>query len=298
VTAVDSPHAALEAVGVSKRYRRGVLALSNVSLQVAPASITALVGPNAAGKSTLIKTWVAFERPTAGSVRVVGADPWHDRARALTHVGYVPQQPALYRGLTVSDHLDVAIRVRRGFDKVAAMRHLDDLAVPLRARATELSGGQQTQVMLAIALGTHADVLLLDEPLASLDPLARGEFLAKVRVAVRERGSTALLSSHIISDIAQVCDHLVVLGLGLVLLDDSIAAAVARHRIILADAPLPRAVDVVGDFHDDVGHNRRLVRVKQGALADTSAGADGLSAASLEDVVKGYLSAGRSAGPR
>jgi ABC-2 type transport system ATP-binding protein len=263
VTVAHPDNAALEATGLSKQYKGGALALSNVSLSIRPRSITALVGPNAAGKSTLIKTWVAFERPTAGSVMVMGTDPWRNRSQALSHVGYVPQQPALYRGLTVADHLDVAASVRRGFDKAAALDHLADFVIPLRSRPTNLSGGQQAQVMLAIALGTRADVLLLDEPLASLDPLARSEFLARVRMAVRDRGATAVLSSHIVSDIAQVCDRLIVLSLGQVLLDDSITHAISRHRTVPTDAPLKPGVIAVGAFHDEATVQRMLVRFRE-----------------------------------
>lgn len=289
---VAHPDAALEARGVSKQYKGGVLALSNLSLSIPRRSITALVGPNAAGKSSLIKTWVAFERPTAGSVLVMGTDPWRHRSEALSHLGYVPQQPALYRGLTVAAHLDVAARVRSGFDKAAAVEHVRDFLIPLHARPTELSGGQQAQVMLAIALGTRADVLLLDEPLASLDPLARSEFLAQVRMAVRDGGATALLSSHIVSDIDQVCDRLVVLGRGQVLLDDSIADAVSRHRTLPADVPVDPRVVEVGSFHDEATVLRTLVCFREPVTADIAADGD-LRRASLDEIVKGYLAAGR-----
>ena len=292
--------AALEAIGLTKQYRRGTLALSNVSVEVAPGSITALVGPNAAGKSTLIRTWVGFERPTDGSVRVSGIDPSREPAAALRHVGYVPQQPALYRELTTADHLALAAHLRPTFDRAVAERHLEYLAIPLRARATTLSGGQQAQVMLAVALGTRADVLLLDEPLASLDPLARSEFLTVLRTAVRENGSTALLSSHIVTDVEQVCDRLIVLGIGHVLLDEGLADAVAGHSVRVGDggptaggtagAPPHEAGDatVVGRFPTDAGQLLTLVRVRPGVPIDGD-----LRPATLDEVVKGYLSAGR-----
>lgn len=287
--------AALEATGLSKRYGRGrAPALSDVWLRVMRGSITALVGPNAAGKSTLIKTWVAFERPTAGNVAVMGKDPWQNRTDTLKHLSYVPQQPALYRGISAADHLDIAARARRGFDKVAARQHLQYLTIPPGARPTDLSGGQQAQVMLAIALGTRADVLLLDEPVASLDPLARSEFLALVRMAVQERGATVLLSSHVVSDIAQVCDRLVVLGLGQILLDESISGALDSHWIARPDVPLPAGAVAVGSFHDDATLPRLLVRVAQ-APADSPVGDGTLLRASLDDIVKGYLAAGRRA---
>lgn len=279
----------LEAVGLTKRYLGGVLALDAVSLDVHGGVITALVGPNAAGKSTLIKAWVGFERPTSGLVRVCGVDPWRQRDEALRHLAYVPQQPALYRSLTVAHHLDMAARIRRGFDLAGAKVHLSDLGIPLKTRPTALSGGQQAQVMLAIAIGTRADVLLLDEPLASLDPLARTEFLAIVRSAVRDRSGTALLASHIVSDIEQVCDRVVVLGVGRVLLDESIDRAKSVHRVVRGSEP-PQAA-VIGRFSDD-GEPISLVRI------DASSGPDATAAihydpASLDHIVKGYLAAGR-----
>ena len=158
--------------------------------------ITALVGPNGAGKSTLIKGWIGFERPTAGRLEVQGIDPWRDRVAAVGRLAYVPQAASLYRDLTVADHLALGATLRRGFDRAGAAERLDALAIPLGARAGELSGGQQAQVGLALALGTWAPVLLLDEPLASLDPLARREFLAVLVDAVRTTGATALLVAH------------------------------------------------------------------------------------------------------
>ena len=222
---------ALEAHGVGKRYRRGrPWALRDVDLAIVEGSITALVGPNGAGKSTLIKGYVGFERPTAGHLAVWGIDPWRDRGAAIRQIGYVPQAASLYRELTVADHLALAARLRTGFDRAGSERRLEQLGIPLVATADELSGGQQAQVGLAIALGTRARVLLLDEPLAALDPLARREFLHVMVDAVRAAGSTALLASHVITDIEQACDRLLVLGGGRTLLDVSIAEARARRR--------------------------------------------------------------------
>jgi ABC-2 type transport system ATP-binding protein len=163
-------------MGLAKRYRRGVWALQGIDLALPAGGITALVGPNAAGKSTLIKTWVGFEKPTRGSARVAGIDPWRDRSAALAHFGYVTQSPSLYDGLTVEDHLDLARQLRPSFDRDYARRRMSELDIPLDRQGRDLSGGQQAQVALALALGTRAPILLLDEPLASLDPLARREF--------------------------------------------------------------------------------------------------------------------------
>jgi ABC-2 type transport system ATP-binding protein len=274
---------ALEAHGVGKRYRRGrPWALRDVDLAIVEGSITALVGPNGAGKSTLIKGYVGFEQPTAGRLAVWGIDPWRDRGNAIRRIGYVPQAASLYRELSVADHLALAARFRPAFDRQASELRLEALDIPLRATADELSGGQQAQVGLAIALGTRAPVLLLDEPLAALDPLARREFLHVMADAVREAGSTALLASHVITDIEQACDRLLVLGGGRTLLDVSIVEARAAHRVVEGDGSIGD-VRLVGRFPDPEG---RLVALVEGAGPGRPA--------TLEEVVLGHLAAGRT----
>ena len=259
---------ALEAHGIGKRYRRRrPWALRDLDLAVPTGSITALVGPNGAGKSTLIKGCIGFERPTAGRLLVDGVDPWRDRAEALRRVGYVPQAASLYRELSVADHLSLAARWRPGFDRGDAERRLDQLDIPLDARADELSGGQQAQVGLAIALGTRAPVLLLDEPLASLDPLARREFLHVLVDAVRASGATALLSSHVITDIEQACDRLVVLGGGRPLLDVSMEAARAGHRVVDGRRAAGRRATSSGGSRTPMGCRSPSSRVARGRAA-------------------------------
>jgi ABC-2 type transport system ATP-binding protein len=206
-----------------------------------------------------------------------------DGAAATAKVGYVPQAPSLYRELTVDDHVLLAVTLRPGFDPALARSRLDQLAIPLTSRADELSGGQQAQVGLALALGARAPVLLLDEPLASLDPLARREFLHVLVDAVRADGATALLSSHVITDIEQACDRLLVLGGGRKLLDLSIAESLAAHRMVEAAIP---ADDVVGTFMDTTGESVSLVRAASGAPTRGRP-------ATLEEVVLGHLAAGR-----
>jgi ABC-2 type transport system ATP-binding protein len=278
-----------EAHGLGKRYRRRHWALRDVDVAVPAGSITALVGPNGAGKSTMIKAGVGFERPTAGRVLVAGVDPWRDRATAIARVGYVAQAPSLYRELRVDEHVALAATLRPGFDAVMARRRLDQLSIPLDSRADELSGGQQAQVGLALALGTRAPVLLLDEPLASLDPLARREFLHVLVDAVREEGATALLSSHVITDIEQACDRLLVLGGGRKLLDLSIADSIAAHRVVDGVGAQDQ---LVGSFMDVDGATVSLVRAAPVSMGG-HAGAHGRPA-TLEEVVLGHLAAGRA----
>jgi ABC-2 type transport system ATP-binding protein len=177
----------------------------------------------------------------------------------------------------------MAASLRDGFDSQLARQRLDELAIPSSAPADELSGGQQAQVGLALALGTRAPVLLLDEPLASLDPLARREFLHVLVDAARADGITALLSSHVITDIEQACDHLLVLGGGRVLLDLSIDSAIAEHRVI-ETGQATGAATVVGTFPGPAGERLDLI------TGDATQGRP----STLEEVVLGHLAVGRT----
>ncbi len=282
----ESAAPALAVRGLVKRYGRQP-ALRGLDLVIDEPGLIALVGPNGAGKSTLIKAWVGLERPSAGHVAIRGIDPWREPARAIALVGYVPQSPALYEGFTVADHLALALSLRRGFDRPYAERRLRELGVPLDQRAGQLSGGQRAQLGLALALATRARVLLLDEPLASLDPLARREFLHILVDAVRAEGSTALLSSHVVTDIEQACDRLVVLGNGRKLLDAGIADALERHAVCPVGASVPVDATLMGAFE-----TAERARVQLWRLGDAWSYA--LPRATLEEVVLGYLAASRS----
>jgi ABC-2 type transport system ATP-binding protein len=284
--------AALAAHGLSKRFKKKV-ALDAVDLSVPAGSVTALVGPNGAGKTTLIRICMAFERPNAGGVEVDGVNPWKHRVDALRRVGYVPQTPAVYRGLSVEDHLAMARSLHSGFDTDYARRRLEQLSIPLDQRADTLSGGQAAQLGLAVALGTRAKILLLDEPLANLDPLARREFIQVLLDAVRSEGSTALLSSHIVTDVEDACDRLVILGSGKVRLDCPLEEARHAHRLTEVDSP-PSGATAVGSFLGKGGHKVMMLWKLDGVdAARADAGAAASEPASLEDVVLGYLAAGR-----
>jgi ABC-2 type transport system ATP-binding protein len=281
---VNASETVLAANGLWKRYRRrGPWVLHDMSLQVPRGSITAIVGPNGAGKSTMIRTWISFERPSRGQVSVDGIDPWRHRPAALARIGYVPQAASLYRDLSVRDHLDLAHVLRRDFDSGVARRHLIALGIPAGQRAGDLSGGQQAQLGLALALGTQAPVLLLDEPLASLDPLARRDFLRILTEAVKAERRTAFLSSHIVSDVEEACDRLIVISDGRIRLDGGVADLRSQHWIV--DAGAREGADVIGAFPGPGGQELALAR----GQAPPAAG----RAATLEEIVLGYLAAGK-----
>jgi ABC-2 type transport system ATP-binding protein len=277
------PESPLVADRFGRRYRQNrPWAVRDLSLAIPAGSITALVGPNGAGKSTLIRACLAFERPDEGRLVVNGFDPQRSRAAAVDTVGYVPQGIALYRNLTIGDHFDFARIARRAFDRAYALRRITAVGLTENRPVGDLSGGEQAQVALALALGTRAPLFLLDEPLANLDPLARRDFLTALVADVRADGATAVLSSHIVTDVEQACDRLVVLAGGRLVLDIGVADARAAHRTISADELQGRAA--IGAFTGPRGEDLALIR-------DGAVGRE----ASLEEIVLGYLASARTA---
>lgn len=277
---------ALQADHVSKRYRsQGRWALRDVSLGIATGSLTALVGPNGAGKSTLIKCWLGFERPTSGSVTTSGRDPVADPDHALARVAYLPQSAGLYKSLTVEDHLSLGSALRQEFAADWTRARLQQIGIPLNAQIRTLSGGQQAQVALAIALGTQAGTIVLDEPLASLDPLARREFMSLLVEVVREGGRTAVLSSHVVGDVADICDRTVVLVDGRIAADLELVDLLNNHRVVGSEASAAN-LPVIGRFPTVRGQPATLVRTEE--LVG--------SRATAEEVAMGYIA--RSLGDR
>ena len=278
----DFDRAPLRADRFGRRYGRNrPWAVQDLTLDIKRGSITALVGPNGAGKSTLIRACLGFERPDEGRILVRGIDPSRDRTGALTAIGYVPQAPSLYRTLTIGDHLDMARVGRSGFDRAYASSRVRAVGLTEGRSVSHLSGGEQAQVALALALGMRADLLLLDEPLASLDPLARRDFLSLVLEDSRDRGATVVLSSHVVTDIEQACDRLVVLAGGRLALDVAMDAARQTHRTV--DGANTAISGAVAEFPDPGGQPMTLVR-----------GADVGRPATLEEIVLGYLAAARN----
>jgi ABC-type multidrug transport system ATPase subunit len=220
----------LEASRLGKRYGR-VWALQECSLRLPSGCVAALVGPNGAGKSTLLHLAVGLTEPSAGEIRVLGRSDRH-HPDVLARVGFVAQNTPLYATFTARELLRMGRALNRRWDPSLAVDRLRELAVPLDRPAGSLSGGQRAQVALALALGKKPDLLLLDEPVASLDPLARREFLQTLMAAVAETGMTVFLSSHLLADLERVCDHLVVLADGRVQVAGDVSGLLASHRLV------------------------------------------------------------------
>nr|WP_290057661.1 ABC transporter ATP-binding protein [Amycolatopsis sp. MEP2-6] len=203
------------ATGLGKRYRRG-WALRETSVVVPKNRIVALVGPNGAGKSTLMGLITGLLSPTAGRITVFGDRPTGKGLHPA--VSYLAQQKPLYQQLTVAETLKLGARTNPAWDQGYAEYLVGQAAVPMSAKVGTLSGGQRTRVALALALGKRPGLLLLDEPLADLDPLARETVLRTLVTEARTQGITVLLSSHVLAELEGVCDHLVLLHKGRVLL--------------------------------------------------------------------------------
>jgi ABC-2 type transport system ATP-binding protein len=217
----------IEASGLGKRYR-GTWALRECTLTVPAGHVAALIGPNGAGKTTLLNLAVGLTAPSAGAVTVLGGRP-AGSAAALDGIAFVAQDTPLYKNLSVADMIYVTRSLNRRFDKPYAQARLADLGIPLKRRAGKLSGGQQAQLALTLALARRPRLLLLDEPVAMLDPVARHDFMATVSAAAVADGVSVLLSSHVLTELERVADYLILLSQGQVRLAGRVDDLLAAH---------------------------------------------------------------------
>ena len=280
---------ALETDQLGKRYG-DTWALRDCSLQLPAGRIAALVGPNGAGKSTLLHLAVGLLRPDAGSVRVFGQTPY-DNTSALAGIGFVAQDTPLYRDFTPAELITMGARLNRRWDATVARTRLADLGIPPKKRVGKLSGGQRAQVALALALAKQPRLLLLDEPVASLDPLARREFLKALMGSVADSGTTVLLSSHLLADLERVCDYVIVLHASRVQLAGPVDEIVAEHRQLVGprrdDDHRITGAEVVRASHTD-RQSTLLVRTR--APIDDPVWT--VHELTLEDLILAYLAQG------
>ena len=280
---------ALETDQLGKRYGR-TWALRDCSLRLPAGRVAALVGPNGAGKTTLLHMAVGLLRPDAGEVRVLGQHPYANTA-ILPEIGFVAQETPLYRDFTAAKLVTMGSKLNRRWDSGLARTRLAQLGIPPHQPVGKLSGGQRAQVALALALAKRPRLLLLDEPIASLDPLARREFLQSLMGSVAEYGTTVLLSSHILADLERICDYVIVLHAAQVRLVGAVDDLVAEHRQLIGprhdSGPVRGVAEVVRASHTD--RQSTLVVRTDGSPVDP---VWTVHDASLEDIILAYL-AGR-----
>ena len=231
---------AIETYGLGKRYGR-TWALRDCTLGIPAGRVVALVGPNGAGKTTLLQLAVGLIGQTTGQIRVLdGLVP--GSAEALDGIAFVAQDTPLYKYLSVADTLRLVSNLANTWDEARARARLDALGIPITRKVGKLSGGQQAQVALAVALARHPRLLILDEPVAELDPLARHDFMCTLMEAVAEDGVSVVFSSHVLSELERVCDYLVLLSRGSVQLAGTVDDLVAAHRVLTGPADQADAV--------------------------------------------------------
>jgi ABC-2 type transport system ATP-binding protein len=278
--------AVLDATGLGKRYRHR-WALRDCTLQVPAGRVVGLVGPNGAGKTTLLHLAVGLLQPSAGEIGVLGARPAESPTQ-LGRVGFVAQETPLYSTLSVADHLKLGSWLNPRFDADAAERRVDQLGLDRKQRAGKLSGGQRAQLALTLAIAKRPELLLLDEPVASLDPLARREFLQHLMEAVAEDGVSVVLSSHLVADLERVCDYLIVLAGSRVQVAGDVEELLAHHHRLTGPrrdpTRLPADQEVIEASHTD-RQSTLLVR-SEGPILDPAWTVEQIG---LEDLVLAYM---------
>jgi ABC-2 type transport system ATP-binding protein len=282
----------LDAQGLGKRYGRR-WALEDCDLQIPSGHVVGLVGPNGAGKTTLLHLAVGLLDPTAGSIAVLGRPPAADPAQ-LARVGFVAQDTPTYARLTVEDHLRFGRQMNPGWDDTVARERMRELDLDLGQAAGSLSGGQRAQLALTLAVAKRPELLVLDEPVASLDPLARREFLQRLMEVAADGEVSVVLSSHLVADLERVCDYLIVLVDSQLQVAGEVDDLLASHRRLVGPRrdpdTLPAGFDVIEDSYTD-RQSTLLVRC-DGPVLDPAWKVEDLG---LEDLVLAYMGRAGSA---
>ncbi|TAN24917.1 MAG: ABC transporter ATP-binding protein [Actinomycetota bacterium] len=281
--------AVVETKGLGKRYGRR-WALSDCTLSIPPGRVVGLVGPNGAGKTTLLNLAIGLLAPTSGVIEVLGGHP-ADGPSQLARVGFVAQETPTYSGLSVTDHLQMGAWLNPGWDNGLAIGRIQHLKLDPKQKAGKLSGGQRAQLALTLALAKRPELLILDEPVAGLDPLARREFLQVLMEAVAEHGVSVILSSHLVADLERVCDYLVVLVASRIQVAGEIESLLAGHRRLTGPrrdpSRLPANYRVIEASHTD--RQSSLIVATDERVHDPVWTVEQIG---LEDLVLAYMSRG------
>ncbi|MEV0274322.1 ABC transporter ATP-binding protein [Hamadaea sp. NPDC050747] len=277
---------ALKAVGLTKRYGRH-LALSGCTLDIPGGRVVGLVGPNGAGKTTLLQLAAGMLVPTAGSIEVLGGRP-ATGPEQLARVGFVAQDTPTYANLSVAEHLRFGASTNPRWDQATAQERITQLGLNPQQKAGRLSGGQRAQLALTLAIAKRPDLLILDEPVASLDPMARREFLKGLMGFTAENKASVIMSSHLVSDLERVCDYLVVLVTSQIRVAGDVDDLLAGHFRLSGPrrdrTDLPDGVQVIEESH--VERQSTFIVRADAPIDDGSFTVDPLS---LEDLVLAYM---------
>jgi ABC-2 type transport system ATP-binding protein len=286
--------AVIETSGLGKQYGRA-WALRDCDLTIPEGKVVALVGPNGAGKTTLLQLAVGLLAPTSGTITVLGGRPAGGPAQ-LGRVGFVAQDTPVYAGLSVGKHLRMGGYLNARWDQELAESRIGQLGLDPRQKAGSLSGGQRAQLALTLAIAKQPELLLLDEPVASLDPLARREFLQGLMEIVASHGVSVVLSSHLIADLERVCDYLVIIVASQVQLAGEVSGLLASHHRLSGPrrdpCTLPASQQVIEESHTDK-QSTLLIRANEPILDPAWT----VKPVALDDLVLAYMSQARDLGP-
>lgn len=289
--------AAFSTEDLGRRYRRQ-WALREATVSVPSGRVVALVGPNGAGKTTLLRLLAGLLVPSTGEVSSFGAPAQPADTASLARVAFVPQDKPLYEGFSVAEILRFGNALNPRWDGAWASRRLADLGIAQKSKIRTLSGGQRTQVALTLALAKRASLVLLDEPLADLDPLARHEVLGSLMSEVAERGTTIVLSSHILADLDRTCDWLIMVNAGRVLLSETIDSLSDAHFQVVGSLDLPNLIPDGVAIVNQVSAGRQvraLVRIDDETVCLPSWCEP--TRPTLEDIVLAYMRGDRTSPP-
>ena len=280
-----SVDAVVELRGVSKSYR-GRVALRSCSVAIPRGRVVAVVGSNGAGKSTMLRIMSGLTPSSSGELTVLGQDGPPRGVDRLSRVGYLDQDRPLYRGFRVSEMLKAAARTNERWNGDLARRHLEQLGIGLEQRIRQLSGGQHAQVALTVCLATEPELLILDEPAAALDPAARQDLLQLLMQQVSDGGVTVVLSTHALDDVVAICDYLVVVAHGRVVVADDLEFILQSHRLLRAAAGdvWPAGAVVVEDRRG-ARDGRVLLRLE----LPVTEGGFALEEPTLDEIVLAYM---------
>ena len=290
---------ALRADRLGKRYGH-VWGLRDCSFDVPAGSVVGLVGPNGAGKTTLLALTVGLLAPTEGQVAVFGEPSRAHTEQTLARVSYLAQDHPLYRGFTVADMLRFGRSMNPAWDQELAARRIEALGIPLGRKIKQLSGGQQAQVGLTLALAKRTPLLALDEPVASLDPIARLEFMQDVMAAVADTGLTVVIASHVIAELERLCDWLLVLTGGRLQLAGPVDGLLAGHALVTVPRQTPDA-DLPGTVlsrTDSDRHSTVLVAAEEARVAAAWQPGWQTEPVGFEQLVLAYLRRAPAAAPQ
>jgi ABC-2 type transport system ATP-binding protein len=237
--------------GVCKRFGK-IKALDDVDLQIYSGRIIGLLGANGAGKSTLLRNIIGLYLPDEGECITFGADAKKLGPKELARIGYVHQEGELLDWMTVRQLIRYVSAYYQSWNRELEEKYIEDFEISTRARVGSLSPGQRQRLAILLAIGFEPELLILDEPAAALDPLARAQFLDLLLQIIQTENRTIIISSHILSDVEKVIDHAVIMKKGRILLDcsfDELRERFSQVRISALSKELPSELPFENILH-------------------------------------------------